>query len=51
MRLILARMVWNFDMELAPDSKQWINQPSYVVWEKGNLNVKLTPAPHITGTK
>ncbi|KAF9890508.1 hypothetical protein FE257_005913 [Aspergillus nanangensis] len=46
MRLILARMIWNFDMEIAPDSRQWIEQPSFVVWDKGALNVKLTPAVH-----
>ncbi|KAJ5428211.1 Cytochrome P450 [Penicillium cf. griseofulvum] len=51
MRLILARIIWNFDMELTPDSKQWIKQPSFVVWEKGSLNVKLTPAPHTIGGK
>ncbi|KAJ5780592.1 Cytochrome P450 [Penicillium paradoxum] len=46
MRLILARMIWNFDMEISADSKQWIKQSSFVVWDKGNLNVKLTSAPH-----
>lgn len=51
MRLILARMIWNFDMELSPDCKQWISQPSYVVWEKGNLNVKLTPVHDTLGSK
>ena len=51
MRLILARMIWNFDMEISPDSKQWIKQSSFVVWEKGSLNVKLTPAPHTIGIK
>ncbi|KAJ5804831.1 hypothetical protein N7474_010697 [Penicillium riverlandense] len=43
MRLILARMIWNFDMEIAPDSRNWINQDAYVVWEKPALNVKLAP--------
>ncbi|KAJ5124310.1 Cytochrome P450 [Penicillium bovifimosum] len=49
MRLILARMVWNFDMELSDDSKEWRKQPSFVVWDKGSLNVTLTPAPHTIG--
>ncbi|KAJ5566018.1 Cytochrome P450 [Penicillium sp. DV-2018c] len=44
MRLILARMIWNFDMELCADSREWIKQLSFVVWDKGSLNVKLTPA-------
>ncbi|OQE09481.1 hypothetical protein PENVUL_c006G00923 [Penicillium vulpinum] len=51
MRLILARMIWNFDMELAPDSKEWIKQRSFSVWEKGSLNVKLTPALQTIGAK
>lgn len=44
MRLILARMIWNFDMELVPESQGWIDQLSYVVWDKPALKVKLTPA-------
>ena len=26
MRLILARMLWNFDLELQPDSQDWTSQ-------------------------
>lgn len=44
MRLILARLLWNFDMTLADDSKDWIDkQKIYLLWEKGPLNVHLTP--------
>lgn len=44
MRLILARVLWNFDMRLAEDSKDWIDkQKIYLLWEKGPLNVYLTP--------
>lgn len=43
MRLILARMIWNFDMELAPESRGWIDQLSFLVWDKPALRVKLTP--------
>ena len=46
MRLIIARVIWNFDMELAPESQGWIDQLSFVVWEKPELRVKLTPAAH-----
>lgn len=46
MRLILARMIWNFDMELAPESQGWIDQLSFVVWEKPGLKVRLTPASY-----
>ena len=47
MRLILARMIWNFDMELAPESQGWTDQLSFVVWDKPPLKVKLTPAARI----
>lgn len=44
MRLILARVLWNFDMTTAEDSKDWIKQQKiYMLWEKGPLNVHLTP--------
>lgn len=42
MRLILARMVWNFDMTLAEDSKDWLKgQKAFAVWKKPALNVHL----------
>lgn len=44
MRLILARMVWNFDMRLAEESRGWDeNSQVYLLWEKGPVNVFLTP--------
>ncbi|KAM5357164.1 hypothetical protein ACJZ2D_016546 [Fusarium nematophilum] len=43
MRLILTHLIWNFDLELMEDSKDWDQQRTYLVWEKGALNVKLTP--------
>ncbi|KAJ3545029.1 hypothetical protein NM208_g2727 [Fusarium decemcellulare] len=43
MRLILTHLIWNFDLELMQDSKDWDKQRAYFVWEKGALNVKLTP--------
>jgi cytochrome P450 len=43
MRLILARVLWNFDLELMPDSSDWANQKIYVLWEKGAMNVGLKP--------
>ena len=42
MRLILARMIWNFDMELVEDSKHWLDgQKAFAVWKKPPLNVQL----------
>ncbi|KAK6213619.1 trichothecene C-15 hydroxylase (cytochrome P450) [Colletotrichum tabaci] len=44
MRLILARLIWNFDMTLAEDSKGWYERNQvYLLWEKGPVNVVLVP--------
>lgn len=41
MRLILARMLWNFDLELMPNSGRWNEQKILSFWDKGPLDVKL----------
>ncbi|KAL5048440.1 hypothetical protein BDW71DRAFT_177694 [Aspergillus fruticulosus] len=41
MRLILARVLWNFDLELCKESVNWSKQKSYVLWEKGALMCRL----------
>ena len=44
MRLILARLVWNFDIRVAEDTLGWHEKSeSYVLWQKGPLNVYLSP--------
>lgn len=44
MRLILARMLFEFDMTLAEDSHRWIErQRAFVIWERIPLNVYLAP--------
>ncbi|KAL1966235.1 hypothetical protein VTN77DRAFT_4787 [Rasamsonia byssochlamydoides] len=44
MRLILSRLLWNFDLELQPDSTNWIaDQKTFMLWQKGALNVRLLP--------
>ena len=43
MRLVLAQILWNFDMEILEKSKSWINHLSYVLWDKPPLWVHLTP--------
>ncbi|GFF65623.1 isotrichodermin C-15 hydroxylase [Aspergillus lentulus] len=43
MRLILARMVFNFDMELDQPELDWLNQECFFLWEKPALPVRLTP--------
>lgn len=44
MRLIMARIVYDFDMKLADDSKDWIKrQRAFSLWDRIPLNVYLTP--------
>ncbi|KAI9710260.1 MAG: hypothetical protein M1820_002754 [Bogoriella megaspora] len=44
MRLMLCRMIYNFDMELADPNKDWIReQQANFLWKKGPLEVYLTP--------
>jgi hypothetical protein len=43
MRLILAKMLWNFDFELADPTDDWMSRNlGYSLWYKGPLMVKLT---------
>jgi cytochrome P450 len=37
MRLILARVLWNFDIELCEESRHWNEQKAYILWEKPAL--------------
>ncbi|KAH7021327.1 cytochrome P450 [Microdochium trichocladiopsis] len=43
MRLILTRLLWRFDLELLPESRNWNQQRVFILWEKPNLMVKVTP--------
>ncbi|KAK1147973.1 hypothetical protein N8T08_000489 [Aspergillus melleus] len=43
MRVILARVLWNFDLELQPESLDWKDQKSFILWEKLPLMCKLIP--------
>lgn len=43
MRLILAKVIWNFDIELAEESIGWDKKSKvYMLWEKGPIYVQLT---------
>ncbi|KAK0609415.1 cytochrome P450 [Immersiella caudata] len=45
MRIILARVLWNFDMRISGESLDWMKkQRVFNFWEKGPLYVHLTPA-------
>ena len=41
MRSILARVLWNFDMELDETSQRWMDQKEYTLWDKPSLWVRL----------
>ncbi|KAI1171705.1 averantin oxidoreductase [Nemania sp. FL0916] len=43
MKLVMARMVWTFDVENATEGN-WLDQRVYLVWEKAPLYVRLRPA-------
>ncbi|KAI0837328.1 putative cytochrome P450 [Hypoxylon sp. FL0890] len=44
MRLILARLIYDFDMKLAEESDKWIErQKSFALWDRIPLYVYLTP--------
>ncbi|KAK1978747.1 cytochrome P450 [Colletotrichum cereale] len=44
MRLMLARVVWAFDLRLDDQSRGWMDEQScYTVWSKPSLMVHLTP--------
>ncbi|KAJ1324739.1 aspirochlorine biosynthesis cytochrome P450 monooxygenase [Microdochium nivale] len=44
MRLIMARLLYSFDLELLPRSSSWAaDQKVFVLWDKGDLMVKLKP--------
>ena len=46
MRLIMAKMLWNFDMECQTD-EDWTKQKSYMLWEKVPLMMKLVPVGRV----
>jgi hypothetical protein len=40
-RLLLATLLYNFDIELCEESKEWADQNVYVLWEKKPLMCRL----------
>ncbi|KAK0755234.1 hypothetical protein N5P37_012057 [Trichoderma harzianum] len=44
MRLILAKILWNFDISLHPDSKDWLqDNRAFTLWQKPDLNIYIKP--------
>jgi hypothetical protein len=46
MRIILASILWHFDLRLAAPGFDWTDQKTYIAWEKHPLPVFLTAAHH-----
>jgi hypothetical protein len=45
MRLIVARILYRYDVELSPGSEDWIKtQKAYTLWVKPELPMYLKPA-------
>lgn len=40
MRLVLAGLVWAFDIEAVPEA-DWAQQKTYLVWQKKPFEVRL----------
>ncbi|KAH8661779.1 hypothetical protein BGZ61DRAFT_368811, partial [Ilyonectria robusta] len=48
MRVILAQVIWNFDLRLAEESHDWLErQKIYILWDKGPLMVNLVPMKRV----
>lgn len=43
MRMIMVKMLWNFDYELCDENDNWLDQKVYLVWKKEPLMVQLKP--------
>jgi hypothetical protein len=51
MRMILAYMLWHFDLELHPVSKYWMDrQKVFMLWQKPYLMVEMSPRPQMKCT-
>jgi cytochrome P450 len=41
MRLLMAMVLWNFDVELEEESREWADQKVFIFWDKRPLMVRL----------
>jgi cytochrome P450 len=46
LRAILAKLLWNFDMELVDKSQKWDQHKVFVLWDKPALMVRLRMRKH-----
>jgi len=49
MRLVLGKLIWNYDLEYEQGKKEWVplqnksNLAAWIVWHKPSLWARLTP--------
>jgi hypothetical protein len=43
MRLVLTRLLWEFDLELVEKEQDWTDARVFLIWQKNPLFVRLTP--------
>jgi cytochrome P450 len=43
LRLIMATLLFTFDLELCEESENWADQKSFALWIKDPLMVRATP--------
>ena len=43
MRRIVVSLLWNFDIELCPESRDWFDKRVYFTWEHKPLMMKFRP--------
>jgi hypothetical protein len=47
MRLTMCRILWNFDLELHDDCRNWMQeQKTFTLWEKEPLKIRLRNISH-----
>lgn len=47
LRVIMAKLLWTFDMKLTDDSLDWVkSNKNYVFWEKPALPIQFSPVEH-----
>jgi len=44
MRIILAKVLWNFDLQLCAESERWIDMKIYLFWDKPALYCRMKAA-------
>ena len=43
MKLILTRIIWNFDLEIDVKDRNWEKQDMFILWDKPALYARIRP--------